>query len=231
MSAKALGHSAGEVETDSELRTVASAALNNGWTVCTGNLPTLVARAGRLGWRVAGSRLGTSGIETLHSIDQASAHPNSMSARVGRSEQPLHSDGAHHRVPPNLVCLASEIETEVPTFLWALGREADIPWEALEHGLFSVRGGSKPFLSSALRDGLLRFDPICMTPEDARARESSEFLLSRLGRAVRHEWQKPRQILVIDNRRVLHARGRVPAGTHRSIGRVAFHLPLKEKTP
>lgn len=223
MSVSDLAKPVSELGSDSDLRNMACAALSRGWSACTGDITTAAVRAERLGWTTAPSRLGGRGLETLHATDQAGAHRNSMSARAGLGKQPLHSDGAHHRVPPDLVLLAVKGVSEVPTFLWPLGMDGEAPWDALRNGLFSVRGGSQRFLTPALQDGLLRFDPTCMTPEDSQARESARFLSNRLGSAVRHSWDRPRTILLINNRRVLHARDSVPLGTHRTMMRIAFH--------
>jgi hypothetical protein len=89
--------------------------------------------------------------------------------------------------------------------------------------MFLVRSGRDSFYAPALSGSCYRYDPGCMTPCDARAREVQEYFEQQLSRAFAHEWSGADQVLVVDNRRVLHARSAVADGDlERELTRIAF---------
>lgn len=72
----------------------------------------------------------------------------------------------------------------------------------------------------------VRLDPCCMIPCDRLARKVVGFMNDALPDASRHAWAEVPQSLIIDNRRVLHARDGVDASDlERVIERVAFWIP------
>jgi hypothetical protein len=89
--------------------------------------------------------------------------------------------------------------------------------------MFLVHGGRDSFYAPVLVGGRYRYDPGCMTACDARARLAEEYLAGQLADATAFEWSSAGQVLVIDDRRVLHARAAV-AGSDagRELTRVAF---------
>lgn len=88
-----------------------------------------------------------------------------------------------------------------------------------------VRSGRDTFLSAARSAEGFRYDPCCMTPCDQRAREAVLYFESQASQAHRHEWTEPDQVLVINNKRALHARTAVSAAdVDRELTRIAFHL-------
>lgn len=93
----------------------------------------------------------------------------------------------------------------------------------LQHGVFLVDNGRTPFLSVAgLPQGGLRFDPGCMTPLDARARALTAHFAEAEQTATSHKWTGDGRILVIDNRRTLHAREAMSSGDEeRTLTRLA----------
>ena len=72
--------------------------------------------------------------------------------------------------------------------------------------MFLVRNQHESFFASALVDGTYRFDPGCMSACDRRAVEVVSFFSGVWEETFAYEWNTPGQILVIDNRRTLHAR-------------------------
>lgn len=94
--------------------------------------------------------------------------------------------------------------------------------------MFLVRNGRESFYAPALsRDVRYRYDPGCMTPCDARAREVGQYFDEQLGNATAHEWLAAGQLLIIDNRRTLHARSAVADGDlERALTRVAFRTEV-----
>lgn len=204
-------------------------AREKGWASIEGaNLDLFRHQAGWLGWTVVPSRKDGPPIDALKAKTGEDAPKRSLSAITGTGQQPLHTDGAHHLSPPDLVFLAVEEPSTVPTLLWRfspLGLNFGLTQD-LWNGLFTVRSGSDSFLAPAFdtSTGSLRFDPGCMTPSDSRARRVAEHLLSKADEAVRHEWVGS-TMLAIDNRTVLHGRGSADDEPDRPMHRMAVRLP------
>jgi alpha-ketoglutarate-dependent taurine dioxygenase len=156
-------------------------------------------------------------------VTQDAAHPSSISAKVGLDEQPLHTDGAHLRRVPDIVVLWVVDTSDTPTLLWDQPLQAVPPADTT--GVFMVRPGGEPFLASAVQGSRLRFDPVCMTPVDAMARRVSAALQSPPeGTVHKIAWDTRGKVLVLRNRRVLHARAAVVKGdANRRVFRSAFY--------
>lgn len=205
------------------LEAVAREALNAGWVSMRGDLPVMLEEAKLLGWDAIPIRKGESVFGTLKVVRAEHAHKNSLSAMVGHGSQPLHTDGAHHRLMPDIVMLAAAQPSATPTLLCDPGP----PSEAQRAGVFKVGGGSRAFYASAAdARGRWRYDPGCMTPMDDQARQASHELDALLERTTEHHWQHPHTILVIANRRVLHARAAATDYQTRRVNRVALNSRL-----
>ena len=156
-----------------------------------------------------------------------------MSAVHGRGEQPLHTDGAHMLEPPDVVVLFAKKPSTTPTLLWSPYAELtnlDYPsirgLSSLDGGLFLVQSGNDRFLASAHADGRFRYDPVCMTPCDERAREVARHFREAQADAHQHQWAEHGQVLLINNRRALHARGGVSENDDgRILTRIAYRRP------
>ncbi|WP_236825533.1 MULTISPECIES: TauD/TfdA family dioxygenase [unclassified Blastococcus] len=98
----------------------------------------------------------------------------------------------------------------------------------LRAGLFMVSSGKERFLAAARDAEGWRYDPGCMSPCDQRAREAVGYFESVAANAYSHHWTEPDQVLVIDNRRALHARAAVSAADgDRALTRVAYLVRSK----
>ncbi len=184
-------------------------------------------QAAPLGWVEVATRRGDATVSVLRPVDASAAHPKSLSANYGLGQQPLHTDGAHLPDPPDLVVLVSQRPSSTPTWLWRPA--TPVPWQptipsvALRHGMFLVRNGRDSFYAPALSGSRYRYDPGCMTACDARAREVEQYFMKQLAEATTHEWSGAGQVLVVDNRRVLHARSAMTKDDlDRELTRVAF---------
>lgn len=167
------------------------------------DMPSLLQDARDLMWKPVPIRRGDSALSVLHVVRPENAHQDSLSAMVGDGQQPLHTDGAHHREMPDIVLLAAQEPTSTPTLLCNPG----YPTDAQRAGTFRVGRGREAFYANAVDDvGRWRYDPGCMTPMDDDARRASLDFDELRTRAVRHEWAQPGTVLVIANRRTLHAR-------------------------
>ncbi len=149
---------------------------------------------------------------------KASAPHASMSARTGPDEQPMHTDAAYDPCPPRYIafqCLEPG-EVSCPTHVWALNlaliskeRPAvltNINW--ISHG-----GGRPPFycpVMDVLRgETRIRFDPFCMRPIcwHAETLVEAKQALENYSRRFSFDWERE-SMLIVDNWRCLHARGR-----------------------
>lgn len=119
--------------------------------------------------------------------------------------------------------LAAEKPSPVPTMLWR-GNYRRTAHDILNHGLFKVNDGVSPFLAPVYEGGRYRFDPGCMTPADSRARRALAYLEQALQTATPFFWTEPDQVLVLDNRAVLHGRADAAADPERELKRVMFRL-------
>lgn len=177
------------------------------------------------------SRRGQPAVEVLRPVKIQDAPKRSLSAKYGTGPQPLHTDGAHLATPPDIVVLYGPAPSPVPTMLWRHDYWPS-PIEVrdeLAHGLFSVDDGMTRFLAPAYAGSRHRFDPGCMSPADSRARRVVDYFDGALASATRFEWTEVDQVLVIDNRTVLHARGDARADPERELLRLMFRIEKDKK--
>ena len=209
------------------LEALAEAARRRGWAVGSGAIGQVQAEGRSLGWTEVPARKGDPPVTTLRPVGRSQARPNSMSSQYGLDAQPLHTDGAHLTRPPDVVVLISETTNSTPTRLWR-------PWlkgpfspgipERARHGIFLVQSGKDSFFSAAYSPEGFRYDPGCMTPCDARARETVTFFRDAAEEAADHVWDQPGMMLVIDNRHTLHGRASAVDDPQRELQRVSFHV-------
>jgi hypothetical protein len=180
------------------------------------NVPLLVL-AKILGDAVPSRRSGPVS-EIVLSVRSPQARPNSLSRRYGLGPLPLHTDGAHHVVPPRWVVmrLMAGSESPMPTLLartHGLQQNPDA-WKRLARTTCVVRDGRRGFLTCVAANGsrgsFVRWDPGCMTPtspeDESAIADMTRVVVS--GGVTRHCWSEGRA-MVIDNWAVLHGRGEV----------------------
>ncbi len=197
-----------------------------GWASFGGTLDDVTEYALKTGWQAVALRRGDDVVTDLRAVTAAEARQNSISSRTGLGAQPLHTDGAHLETPPDLVALASLYSHRASTRLWA-SNGANAPWDDLRHGVFRVSDGTVGRYRLAVDGDSIRFDACCMTPLDERSRRVVRFFRTALDTAYRHQWiRNTPEVLLIDNRRTLHAREAVnPADPPRHLTRIAFRRP------
>ncbi|KSU55458.1 hypothetical protein AS029_05450 [Microbacterium enclense] len=148
-----------------------------------------------------------------------------MSAVYGLEEQPLHTDGAHLHRPPDVIALCASEPSATPTIVWAGSSTYPTVPAYARSGIFTVRTKQGSFLTSAVDGGRIRYDPVCMSPSDGMAREAVGYFTSLRASAEEHHWDSPNLVLLIDNRRCLHARSAVAEGDEtRRLERLTFRL-------
>lgn len=159
-------------------------------------------------------------LQELTPLNSRDAAPNSLSARHGLGEFPLHTDAAHHPVPPRWMLLRcddpgsagrSTLLTDVRDFDLSLPERKDIA-----RSVWRVDNGHRTFLASVSlgrdhgAEGLLdrlRFDPGCMSVADPQFEPAAEMLRSAISdlSKVAVDW-KSGLTVIVDNWRILHGR-------------------------
>lgn len=212
------------------LNELAAEAAATGWVAARADLQELRDVARALGWHEVPARRGDEPMSELRPVPAHKAHRRSLSAQYGLGAQPLHTDGVHLRLPPEIVALQAQTSSRTATRLWTVAnttarlRQA-VPWSALQHGVFLVSSGSHRAHAVAVTHGQIRYDPGCMTPCDQRARRVATFFTDALDNAHVHTWDSTQEVLLIDNRVTLHARAQVsPDDEGRVLRRVAFRF-------
>lgn len=207
-----------------------AAAASGGWSVSRGNLQEVRAAALRAGWSEVSMRSNESPHSILRPVAPSEARRNSLSAVHGLDEQPLHTDGAHLRRPPDWVALIVEKPNATPTKLWRpQSGSRPVPWEALVNGVFLVKNGAERFLASIKDADRIRYDPTCMTPCDLRATQAATFFANAQTDVEEHQWSHDNEILLIDNRKAFHGRKAVTDPADRStrvVHRLAFRTEM-----
>lgn len=197
--------------------------MREGWASFAGTLEDVTAHARHRGWVAVPMRRDDPVVSELRPLAASDARPNSLSSRTGMNAQPLHTDGAHLAQPPDIVALAGTSPHPTATRLWRV-QTPDAPWDDLHHGIFCVSDGRRRSTCVAMVGRSVRFDPFCMSPCDGRARRVAAYFQSAFERSDRHEWGSSEpEVLLIDNRRTLHAREAVlPTDPPRLLHRIAF---------
>jgi len=144
------------------------------------------------------------------------AKANTLSSRYGLGEFPFHTDAAYWQVPPELIlfCSVSAGSGKRPTLLvdprqWRLSESER---RALYNEVWKVIG-RKPFLCTvATEDGgdmRLRFDEACMVPVTVGAHSVHVRVKACIEESCVEvvNWREG-DLLIVDNCRLLHARGR-----------------------
>jgi hypothetical protein len=207
------------------MRSAIIEARERGWSRFTGDLSSIAGAEGLPGVRVIPQANGHA-YQRLRPTARQDARRRSLSAIHGLDEFPLHTDAAHHALPPDLVLLqCSTGASETPTHVLPLTDLRGETAALFVQGIFMVGVGHRAFYSPAVRNGRLRYDVGCMRPLDSQARRVVDAVTGAAPTAVRFSWSKPGDILVVDNRTTLHGRGSVTHGpsSDRELVRVYLH--------
>lgn len=184
----------------------------------------------QLGWTPAAIRAGGGPRALLRPTTPETAHPRSLSAQYGLGEQPLHTDGAHLQVAPDVVVLHCVGASDTATVLLAPDWHPDIVVEDdWRQGVFMTRSGADRWLSTALGPRGYRLDPGCMSPLDSIAKRVLQQAHGARSAAMRFAWSRPGLTLLINNRRTLHARNAVHTDLGRRMVRLAYTMAGGQK--
>jgi len=197
-----------------------SAALNStGWAfIDYPSEANLVWLADQFGKPVPSRRDGPL-LNLLTPRTAVTARANTLSSRCGFGPFPFHTDAAHFPTPPRLAFLRqrSRQKTSTPTLVTdVLGRATMQERRLLSDCVWVVNGGRGAFYTSILatspRGDCLRYDSYCMRPAHDRFAKVEGLVQEMIaaGPVYKIGW-RPNKVLILDNWRVLHARGEVTA--------------------
>lgn len=146
----------------------------------------------------------------------AEAKGNTLSSRYGTAPFPLHTDAAHWTEPPKYLlfhCISpgsgNRPTVLQDTYEWRLTQEET---ESVVREVWKT-AQFRPELCTIgeMRAGrcLIRYDRACMSPMTAKAEKVDAFLASKIADTQTRliEWV-PGMTVILDNRRILHARGK-----------------------
>lgn len=146
--------------------------------------------------------------------------PNTYSGRYGFGEFPYHTDLAHHRTPPPYLLLRcvrgyEQVQTDLIDGLNIVGQVgASLLTRALVQAR-RPRNGELALMSiwePHIGRGQLRWDEEYLNPASEAGKEAMELVAAEIAKAPRISISlcHPGDTLLIDNRRMLHARSKVP---------------------
>ena len=154
-------------------------------------------------------------IEILKPTSSNLAHPNSLSRRYALSGFPFHCDTAHWPTPCRFIIIGCKekgtCERTTDLVDWKLLALEDAEINLLKYATFLIKNGRNSFYSSIIHEkGLYaRYDQGCMFPAGRESNIAVRLFDSLLDKAEKSEilW-KNNDVIVIDNWRTLHGRGR-----------------------
>lgn len=136
---------------------------------------------------------------------------NSLSDVYGTGKFPPHSDGAHLVSPPDYLIMRGSRNRKAQTLLWPSGKLLEVLGSDANDAQFAVIRGARTFrirFCTVDADGLrLRFNYDTMKPKNRSAATIHSLLREPDVEPVVIDWETT-SLLVVDNRTVLHGRGR-----------------------
>jgi hypothetical protein len=167
-------------------------------------------------------------VQKLVPLNKGNAYPNSLSSKYATEAFPLHNDTAHWITPCRYLILGcmDEGESMRPTTLLDFS-SLEITKEEkgeLQSSPFIIKNGRNSFYANILEKHreFVRYDPGCMIPANSRSNKIADLFSSKRAQDSTKEVQwKQGMIIIIDNWRMLHGRGKpMECGRDRELYRV-----------
>lgn len=173
---------------------------------------------------ILASRLGDiASHRVLRARESEAAPADTLTARHGLGVFPMHTDGAAQPIPPRWLVMRALTPTKTATFLYdATPAVLDPANSSLLRRPWAVTpGGARPAFYAPILQPLscgwrIRYNRACMRPTAGTVDPACMTLLTGL----EHRWQLG-EVLIIDNWRMLHARGPVATEESRQLERMA----------
>lgn len=188
---------------------------------------TLIEYGKELGTPVI-ARKSAGVVQKLVPLSKGNAYPNSLSSKYAIEAFPLHNDTAHWITPCRYLILGcmDEGESVRPTTLLDFS-SLEITMEEkgeLQSSPFIIKNGRNSFYANILakHKDFIRYDPGCMIPVNSRSNKIADLFSSKRAQDSTTEVQwKQGMIIIIDNWRMLHGRGKpMGRGKDRELYRV-----------
>lgn len=136
---------------------------------------------------------------------------NSLSDIYGIGQFPPHSDGAHLVSPPDYLIMRGSKSRKAPTLLWPACKLLEVLGSDANNAEFEVKRRGRTFgvrFCTVAEEGLrLRFNHDTMQPKNQSATNIHSWLREPDVEPVVIDWETT-SLLVVNNRTVLHGRGR-----------------------
>lgn len=165
-------------------------------------------------------------VSTVRALHPTQSRRGTFSAKFGKGAQPFHTDAAFLGRPPRFVLLRLVGGDErTPTYVMDVQRLLVTEQQNLENSRWTVFGRPIPFAAGGVGESagrrVIRFDPFCMKPRNREAQRCIPGLsFGRIQNRASKITLKHHDVLVLDNWRVLHARGAVEINSDRTIERI-----------
>lgn len=199
----------------------------HGWTVVpfNGDQGQFLSFANSFGDPIPSRRTGTLVDILVPSLPQ-DARPRSMSAIFGEGAFPYHTDAAYLRIPPKYVLLRVVSGQECTRDTLLLDTKiiflSALEQKIIRNEVWLVNGGRGRFYSPIINNDLIegvsivRYDLNCMRPVTRKAYEIGRSFWGALHNVpnIPFSWRGG-FILLIDNWRMLHARGPKPTSSEK----------------
>jgi hypothetical protein len=105
------------------LEGLVTTCMDEGWVAATGSIAQLRREAQSLGLIEVSVRRGGPSVTTLRPLDRGDSQEHSLSAKYGKGDQPLHTDGAHLAKPPDVVWHRNVSDHEIAGLVPAVLRD------------------------------------------------------------------------------------------------------------
>lgn len=183
---------------------------------------------------------GLAEVQVLSPKERDEAPPNTYSGNFGLGRFPYHTDLSHWHLPPRFLVLrcirgSHSVSTQLLDGRRLIAsRGADVLRRTLVKPR-RPRKGRRPLLPllQSTEPLLLRWDELFVQPASVRSQAACELVRATL-QSLKGSFitlTDPGDTIVVDNWRMLHARSRVPPGSHhRRIAR-AYFSELYEHAP
>ena len=204
---------------------------SSGWT--TLQWPATEPLVRLASWMFGADQLETScrppKSEILRATGEPAARPGSKSAKRGLQEFPFHTDRAFDRLPPRYLLLRSISGQSASSTRLVAFDDVEVDKELasdLRAGLWVTGNSRRAHVCAVLEGQRVRWDTDCMRPMDRISNRAQTRFSDALQESsyTDHILSDTCTVLVVDNWRTLHGRGRVSQSDGRILERLLVEV-------
>jgi L-asparagine oxygenase len=169
---------------------------------------------------------GMPAVHTLSPRAMGGTGDNHYTGNYGRGAFPFHTDLANWHVPPRYIlfrCLVADVHVTTHLVLWD-DIEETVGVDTVKQARVMPRRrvGNRRFRLRLRQGPIRRWDPLFLVPANDDARKFKRFMdhlvPQEVGSTV--QFERPGDLLLLDNWTMMHSRSEAPAGSQRCIERV-----------